>query len=266
MNANQGQSARKIANDFSHLHSGFAQVPPGGVYQNYLLAVRQLARAAGASLLVEPKAENQHRLLLTHEGSIDPIPELASEEAAVAAIAAIDHGGIGCRSDGRSSISGQQSIIRYYPSEADDGCLLRIRIGLTPWQASAESSLPAEGERRNFGKGEETAEIDETVWIGLRYGSTPLFADLARLRDPGTEEPQTPAEWLAHILVLGAIGAWETCQLSWLLRDSISELPGQTEFQARLKSAFLTAGQSGSPLGLLLINPDEFGVINQRLD
>ena len=38
------------------------------------------------------------------------------------------------------------------------------------------------------------------------------------------------------------------------------------EFQAHLRSAFLAAGQSRSPLGLLLINPDEFGIINQRLD
>ena len=67
MNANQGLSARKIANDFSHLRSRSAQVPPGEVYQRYLLAVRQLAKAAGASLLVEPKAD-QHRPLLIHEG------------------------------------------------------------------------------------------------------------------------------------------------------------------------------------------------------
>jgi diguanylate cyclase (GGDEF)-like protein len=78
--------------------------------------------------------------------------------------------------------------------------------------------------------------------------------------------PQDRLAWLAHTLEMGASLVWEACQLEQLLRDPTSHLPGRAQFQAQLKSLFLAAGDNGQPLGLLLINPDEFGAINERLD
>jgi diguanylate cyclase (GGDEF)-like protein len=241
------------------LHSRRIQARPDEVYLRYLLAVRQLAKARGATLLVEPRAENQHQSLLIHEGEAGPVPELADEKTAAETVATLAF-------DDHREIPPGQSMIRYYPSAAGDGCLLRIGVGLAPWLAADEKALPANGDRRSSDQGENVAPLDESVWIGLRYGDTPVSPDLARLRDPGTGEPQTPAEWLSHILVLGASRAWETCQLSALLRDPTSQLPGRAEFQARLKNTFHAANHNAGPMGLLLINPDDFGVINQRLD
>ena len=49
-----------------------------------------------------------------------------------------------------------------------------------------------------------------------------------------------------------------------MLDDSVTGLPGRTEFQTRLRYALEEAKLSEKPLSLLLMNPDGFAAVNER--
>ncbi|WP_419631528.1 sigma 54-interacting transcriptional regulator, partial [Thiolapillus sp.] len=59
--------------------------------------------------------------------------------------------------------------------------------------------------------------------------------------------------------------AWEIHQQSLLPLDSVTHLPGRVEFQAFLNHEHGKSIRENLALGLLLINPDDFGMVNHRL-
>jgi len=230
------------------------QASSDDVYRLFLAEVRQLTGAATASLLVAPTGQERNSPLLITEGNIDPIPELQATDSGLPAIAAL----------GLDPKQENGHALQVYQSEVADGCVLRIATGgRMPWLGKQER--PPEQERRKDPDAELEPAASAAVWIGLRYGLAPPCPELEQLRDPAVT-PADSADWLAHVLIMGAKMVWESFQLARLLRDPISQLPGRAEFQARLGSAFKAALENQRSLGLLLINPDEFGVINQRLD
>ena len=58
---------------------------------------------------------------------------------------------------------------------------------------------------------------------------------------------------------------WQAYQSANFFKDPTSRLPGRMEFQACLKKIMYEAAHAKSTVGLVLLNPDEFATINQRL-
>src|SRR5262249_22558722 len=50
-----------------------------------------------------------------------------------------------------------------------------------------------------------------------------------------------------------------------ILDDPVTRLPGRVEFQEELERAAKVALEQRLPLTLLMINPDDFGVLNERI-
>ncbi|MEE4193294.1 MAG: sigma 54-interacting transcriptional regulator, partial [Halieaceae bacterium] len=218
----------------------------GAVYRQFLAQLRQLTHAAGVSLYIDG-GNSTERALLLHSGGTEAVPEFESLERAHATTYALLGPGGG---DGASTL-------QVYSSEADDSCLLRIGIWLEADQQAINT------ERRNQAPTEPTA--DRAIWIGLRYDAGHVPEEIAGLTPPGPNAPVSAGEWLAHSLLTSANMVWEANQLSQLLRDPTSHLPGRAEFQAHLRDA-MDAARNNHPLGLLLINPDDFDLVNRRLD
>ncbi|MEP5763818.1 MAG: sigma 54-interacting transcriptional regulator [Halieaceae bacterium] len=250
---------RSKSSNSARLETGTADVLPhnsGDVYRHFLTQLRQLTSAAGASLFVEGDDGGGYPALLLHGGKVGPIPELLSPAAASAAIAPIKAGI-------QASDPHSQPLIQVHASKAADGCLIRISGAVS----EADSvRLPRADERRQPKRVQISQPNPGTLWIGLRYGLTGLPHEIEHLQDPSAGAPANHSDWLAHTMLMGANMVWEAHRLARLLRDPTSQLSGRAEFQAQLKTALHTATTQASRLGLLLVNPDEFGQINRRLN
>ena len=216
----------------------------GAVYRQFLAQLRQLTHAAGVSLYIDGGG-NLERSLLLHGGGTEAVPEFESLERAHATTYAMLGPGGG---------SGAPAL-QVYSSEADDSCLVRVSIRLDFDEAEVTA------ERRHTPE----PEADRAIWIGLRYDAGHVPEEISSLAPPRAQAPETAADWLAHSLLTSANMVWEANQLSQLLRDPTSHLPGRAEFQAHLSDAMENA-RGHHPLGLLLINPDDFDLVNRRLD
>ncbi len=218
----------------------------GAVYRQFLAQLRQLTDAAGVSLYIDGGNGSIERSLLLHSGGTEAVPEFESLERAHATTYALlgPGGGSGA------------NCLQVYSSEADDSCLVRVGIQ-DPDQQDIDQD-------RRHSTGPEL-EADRAIWIGLRYDDGQVPAAISALAPPGPQAPASAAEWLSHSLLTSANMVWEANLLSQLLRDPTSHLPGRAEFQAHLRDAMETA-RDKHPLGLLLINPDDFDLVNRRLD
>jgi len=216
----------------------------GEILQSYLGLLARLTGAASVSLYVPPVVTGA-REVLVHEGRLGPLPELADAEAAAEL-----H-----RWYGADTAAGDGSLAR------SDGGGLLYRIPLR-WTASRQEEEASGAERRK--KDGKPAEL--TAWIGLRFegdsanrGRDPLwFATAAdALRDAG---------WWRGFFSLAAAFADHARNVSRLVFDQVTELPERANFVATLEAALAHVQEESRPAVLLLLGPDDFGWVNDRLD
>ncbi len=222
--------------------------------RGYLATVVRLSGADTATLCL-PASSVQERPLLLHSGEGEPVPELRDLRRASAFLAA---------QEWIEEESGQAHLwcLR---SEDAHGYLLAFDLAAIH-QALLDTRRPGTGEQRRPDAG---SRIPELLWLGLSPGQEPqppAFEGLLELSGsslPNT--PVTPAQWLVTALASGARMAWDAHLLALRHRDGVTGLPGRAEFGASLKRAFEGAVAQRACLGLMLVNPDEFGVVNHRL-
>ncbi len=108
--------------------------------------------------------------------------------------------------------------------------------------------------------------MEPDAWVGLRFDGPEALA-----RAQGTGIPWAPnavgdERWLKAFLGLGAAFAVHTRAVSRRLFDQVTGLPERREFQAELEAALASGAGTGRPVVLLLLGPDDFGWVNDRLD
>lgn len=161
------------------------------------------------------------------------------------------------------------ALVHLYSSADENACLLCIFTGPVAAALHAGSFEPGGEERRSDDQQSSDTTTDELVWIGLSFTNKPPAELREKLLTAPSEDHSgkslAEANWLAWSLAYGLYMARQVHQLSSLLQDPVSRLPGRVEFQAQLKLALATAKEKQRPLGLALINPDDFGLINHRL-
>lgn len=225
----------------------------------YLNSAKQLTGADTVSLYLEADSPRQFPMLF-HVGEMPPLVELESEQRAADfyAAAARQHW----------DASADKPVFHFYPSLVEGGYLLCVDIQRARAVLDPASSL--EQRKRNA---DSCAGINpdssELLWLGLRYRqptSPPVIEQYIKNPPALTgKPPESSAEWLFWTLILGGHMAWEAYRQSLLPLDSITHLPGRVEFQAYLGRELEKSVRNGQSLGLLLINPDEFGLVNHRL-
>ncbi len=216
----------------------------GEILQSYLGLLARLTGAASVSLYVPP-AVSGGRDVLVHDGILSPLAELEDAEAAAE---------LHRRFAGDAS-TGNGCLVR----SDDEGLLYRIPLRWATSRGEDEAASP-ERRKRDGERGERAA------WVGLRFAPDGgeggrdrpwLTAATAAVRDES---------WWKGFFALAAAFADHARSVSRLVFDEVTELPERSNFQAALETALAHVRERSRPAVLLLLGPDDFGWVNDRLD
>jgi diguanylate cyclase (GGDEF)-like protein len=201
--------------------------------KEFLVSVQQLSNAESAALLVHMEPPEPEALLLAAEGG-EVVAELADHVSAWDLLSA------------RNDSAGASVAV----FECSDGKGVLIRLALNHILARPQGQRREVNERRSAPEVITAPPIDGALWIGLREPDqdSQFMTRIRRLTDPDPD-PAAAEDWLGRFVNLSAKLTWNVYQLTNSLQDPVSQLAAQREDQ---------------PVGLLLVNPDDFGMINHR--
>src|SRR5262245_47855656 len=205
---------------------------PMEILRACLQLLRRLSGAVAVSLYVPPGPAGEREPQL-HEGQPDRLPEL--EDAAAAARL---H---------QASANQPPDVGARVPSRSGRGVLYRV-----PLRAALPRPEDDAPERRRGG--EVRPRPAAQAWIGLQFQ-----------KSDGAEALGKDA-WLEGVLGLAAGFALHARSVSRAVSDPVTGLADRSEFQVELEASLAHARQAGLPVVLLLLGPDDFGWVNERLD
>ncbi len=216
--------------------------------EEFAAHLRVLCEAEGTAVLLHLEPLKRDNLMLTAAGQRFA-PEFRNSDAAWSFLSAQ-------RDD---PDTGDDDAVRQVLSQDGESrliCVPLARILPRPGQAEAQVD-----ERRAYPVVYSAPRLDGNIWIATTGGEATY--ELSRLfnemDDTGSEERR-----LARFVSLAARLAWQVYHLNRSLQDPVSRLPGRKEFDTFLTRALVAASNNGQPLGLLLINPDDFVMVNHR--
>lgn len=216
----------------------------------YLDQLQAWAGATGAGLLMHMEPAQRETLMLV--GACQLIPEFKNLDAAWRLVS---------EQDNDQSVCGALQVV---PSLDDEVLLVRMSFrGILARPVGQRRTI---NERRSNPDVDVAPQADGVLWIGLR-GCRDVAMVVNRLRESALApvvqnggNPETPE--VASSLTARLI--WNVYHLTTALQDPVSRLPGRMEFQVFLKRALSAAQSARQPLSLLLLNPDDFSMINHR--
>jgi hydrogenase-4 transcriptional activator len=221
--------------------------------RSYIRILRRLSGAECVSLFVPAAVSGSAPAMLLHDGEI-PVPELRDLDAAV-------------DSWSRASAAVTPGQPTAPTSGAPDCALVPLPSAWPPW-ASVPEPERSHGERgrRRTDPTPEEAGGPPAAWLGMRFapGSAPAEKLPPKSLPHGTPE-DTAAWWWTWLLALGGELAGHAMHVSVVLRDPVTGVPARAAFQGVLSEELEKARLTGRRLCLLLVNPDDFAAINQRV-
>ncbi|MDH3403053.1 MAG: sigma 54-interacting transcriptional regulator [Acidobacteriota bacterium] len=205
---------------------------------SFLRGLRCLTGASCAAVYVRGPADGSVGSILLRDGPGDVVPELATPETAAAETAALAGAGT---EFGR-------------PSRRDRGWL--VPLAHPPETPAADA--PDAPRRR---QADRAPDREARGWLGLSYDLHPDS------RTPRKVPPRSAAKipplwrWVADF---GADLAERAVRVHNVLRDPVTGLADRIAFQALLGDHVGRARQLDLWLSLVLINPHDFGQVNER--
>jgi len=222
-----------------------------GLLRAYATLVRRVSGAASVCLYVPPEGECAP--ILIHDGE-PTVGELSSLETAA--------------TFSRQSNGSAQNQILKIQSDTEGGWLIGVRCEPSRIPLDMRTS---DAWRRRAEDKPSTTDSSVVCWVGLRFGPEELGGpqESAAFRLLGGDNADPDAmdgeqQGLTSLLDLGGVLVWYARQISSILDDPVTGLAGRAEFQASLNHAFETARESGRPLSLLFVNPDDFTAVNEN--
>jgi diguanylate cyclase (GGDEF)-like protein len=214
------------------------------ILRSYIRLVGRFSGAGSVSLYVPPGLAGEREILI-HEGRLTPVEELTDTEAAAELHA-------------RVAEPAPAEVPLCMASRAEGGVLYRV-----PLRTVARPDDDPGPQRR---RRDARTHAELTVWMGLRFGpdTSGRGRDLlwfATAIDALSDEP-----WWESFLGLAAAFAAHTRTVSRTLFDQVTELPDRAHFQGEIDAALAQVQERKRPAALLLLGPDDFGWVNDRLD
>ncbi|MEM8769343.1 MAG: GGDEF domain-containing protein, partial [Pseudomonadota bacterium] len=223
-----------------------ASVP--ALLEEYAEELKRLCEAEGCTMLLHMEPLDRDSLLLSST-SASHIPEFGSVERAWKFLNA--------DAAREARLSGKPTRLN---SEARDSLALFFPLsGILP---RPDQVAPEIGERRAYPFVHTAPALDGGLWIGLSRAAHP---ERLLVHDAGAPSQDNGADvWLARFLTLASKLAWQVYHFSRSLQDPVSQLPGRKEFETYLRRALAAGKSNGQPLAVLLINADDFVMVNHR--
>ncbi len=220
----------------------------------FVQGVRVLTGADSVSLYISESQTRIARPILIHDGNQGPLPELADEDSARNFAQSMDR---------TSLVPGPEGLPLCVPSSVSGGGLIPLPADEMPGLAQI-APMPTSRRRTDI---EADSSSDPGAWLGLRLppgeGSvvdqlqqSDLLARIRRQDEPGY--------WWSWLFTLGGALASHTSQATAFLKDPVTGLADRREFQAVLAHELVQARDHARPLSLLMINPDDFLVVNDH--
>ena len=221
--------------------------------EEFATELRDLCNAVGAAVLVHLEPPQQSGLMLANSGEQLP-PELVNEEAAWNFI--VEQKSLRGQREGEDHIRQQTS---------GDGISALICLPLSRILPRPAEHAALTDERRQHPRVHAAPALDGKIWIGLNSATkVDQLVELLQGFEADGSAPQSGEAQLARFVTLSARLAWQVYHLSRVQRDPVSQLPGRMEFEVFLNRVLAAARANSQPLGMLLINPDDFVMVNHR--
>ncbi len=215
--------------------------------------LRNLVGAEAVSLYLPASPEDLNEPILLHEGDDDPVAELADPGAAAEFCSRF---GVG---DGQEDTEHHHQVFRRVSSSSTGGLLIRVSPPLSVLQPGTP------GEPRPSRRAGDLTDGPPTlpgIWIGLRGADNGRLRLPASLRDLASS-PEL-GQWWDWLISLGAALALHARQVSSVIDDPVSGLPGRGQFETRLTRTVEQGGKLNRSFTLILVNPDDFEVVNEH--
>ena len=220
-------------------------VPSTDLLRVCIRALRRLTGAARVSLYLPAGSGVSQHVMLIHDGETPAVPELADEETAR---------DFSQRAERRLEAAGDgMRFLRQLESRSERGRLMRIpspeSLPDLLYRATHGERPPA---RRSTDVSSAGTRSAEAVWLGL--------STEAEARTPPWVRLEQDVSWLP---VWASVFAWHERKMAALLKDPVSGLYGRAHLQTFLGEAVGIAKRDRAPMTILLINPDDFAVVNE---
>jgi len=213
----------------------------------YLRGVMNASGASAASLFVPCGLGGPEEEALIHEGEGPAVPELST-----LAEARKLRERIGPSYGTPGQVPGKP--IREFASTGPGGLLIAMTVSADDLQATPRKAA----RRRSDHQAPHSGPLTE-VWVGLLGAESGNRAD----GESGPLSGGIPERWRA-LLLLGSALASHARQVAEILGDPLTGLSGRVEFERRLSHLLSDAGRKTRSSMLLLVNPDDFGKINEN--
>ena len=216
------------------------------ILRSYVRLVGRLSGAVSVSFYVPPGSEGEREILI-HDGRLAPVTELLDAESAAEFN----------RQRSSEPSAGGDGALRL-ASRTPDGILFRIPLH---WVRLPSGEAPGLDRRRCVAP--HGAEV--AAWIGLRFGEQTAELSADDIRSFPMADALLDEGWWKGFLGLAAAFAANARTLAGTVFDAITGLPDRLRFQADVEAALAHAEKSRFPALLLLLGPDDFGWVNDRL-
>jgi hydrogenase-4 transcriptional activator len=217
------------------------------VLRSYVRLLGRLSGAASVTLYV-PSGVERERELLVHDGPLEPLPELANAQTAAEL------------EGDAASLGGSHEDALRRPSKSTDGVLYRIPLRWVDVRTHDDAGA-VERRRRDDRPVRELA-----AWIGLRFehGIETQQPDSPLVFPAAPEVVSDPRFWKGFF-GLGAAFVANARALSRTVFDHVTGLPDRVAFQSEVEDALIELGRTERPVLLMLLAPDDFVWVNDRL-
>jgi diguanylate cyclase (GGDEF)-like protein len=218
--------------------------------------LRRFVDASTVSLYLPPSSGTVSEPLILHDGDGPPVSELSDLETAAAF--SNSYNGEGQQDEN----SAAPQLLHRISSSSPGGLLIRVSAHQSILAARSNDDGLPEPTRRETDTGEGGTAEHPGIWIGLRLkdGQQPRIP--TALKDLASS-PEF-SQWRDWLVALAAALALHSQQVSAAMDDPVSGVPGRVQFEALLAQAVVTATSRSRSCTLLLVNPDDFDVVNEH--
>ncbi|MCZ6727754.1 MAG: sigma 54-interacting transcriptional regulator [Acidobacteria bacterium] len=209
---------------------------------SFLQGLRYLTGATSAVVFVRAPADGSIEPILLRDGSGDPVSELQTLDRAQDEAAELD----ATYANGGFAVA----------SRSANGWLIRLSN-----PAIATNGPPKSDELPQRRRVDHAPDPRSHGWLGLTYDDASGDPGALKLPPESTDDISPLWRWVAEF---GASLAEQAMRVQSTLRDPVTGLADRIAFQALLSDHVERARDLGSWLSLVLINPHNFGQVNER--